>query len=230
MRQVREDGNLTPRIVAYQVQNDGNWDPIAFSRKKLKQKEVIILVNDERKELWIWIGKKADVRNRFISSTAAVEIRRLYGLTLRVRSADQGSEPPDFWNCINSIPPEGIGPSVGVMKEAEIATNLKLNDKMKTESTTRIKKGSKKSEVQSPKITKLIPKKAAKGSSQTKSLTTNHENQPSLLTTPPCPKCQKGNLLPYSEIVNVTARRKDILPIAKWVCSNCDFTPEKSNE
>jgi hypothetical protein len=220
---------LTPRIVAYQVQNDGYWDPIAFTKKKLKQKEVIILVNDERKELWIWIGKKADVRNRFISSNAAAEIRRLYGLTLRVRSADQGSEPADFWNCINSIPPEGIGPSVAVLKKAEIATNLKLDDKRKKEPTKRtVKKGSKKSEPQKPtrKTTKSVPIKVAMNSPQTKLNTENFIVKPSLLTTPPCPKCQKGNLLPYSEIVYITSRRKDILPIAKWVCSNCAFTPE----
>ncbi|MHA2168298.1 MAG: hypothetical protein ACXAB7_00165, partial [Candidatus Kariarchaeaceae archaeon] len=68
------------RLVAYQVNPDGHWDPVAFSPENLKVKEVYILVDDSRKEIWIWIGQNADVKTRFISSTAATEIRRLYGL------------------------------------------------------------------------------------------------------------------------------------------------------
>ncbi|MFX0051990.1 MAG: hypothetical protein ACFE8U_11935 [Candidatus Hermodarchaeota archaeon] len=223
------------KIVAYQVQNDGNWDPVAFSKRKLKnKKEVFIIVDDERKELWIWIGNEADVRSRFISSTVAASIRRMYGLTLRVRSADQGVEPDEFWRCIEGIPPEGLGPEEindGLIEKTITESHsslssrlIKFKKKSVAESTKRaIRKKTK--QTTAKKVTK-IPKSKEK---KAKSLMDFIEGETSLITTPLCPRCQKGHLLPYSQVVNVTTRRKDVLPIAKWVCSNCKHSPEDSD-
>ena len=204
------------RIVAYQVQQDGNWDPVSFKKADLKVKQVYILVNDERKELWIWIGQGADVRTRFISSTAAAEIRRIYGLTLRVRTADQGSEPDDFWKCLDSIPQEGLGPDVDCeeLKSSEVALK----------------------EPNLPKEVIRIPKKKAARIKTTQkkvvmkqtTLSLSDEiKDEALITTPPCPQCKKGHLLPYSNVVKVSARKKNVLQFAVWVCSNCNFTPKK---
>jgi hypothetical protein len=220
------------KIVAYQVQNDGNWDPVAFSKGKLKnKKEVFIIVDDERKELWIWIGNEADVRSRFISSTVAASIRRMYGLTLRVRSADQGIEPDEFWRCIEGISPKGLGPEKindGLIEKTIIESP--------SSQSSRIKKARKKSTIKSTKRTtssKTTAKKVTKipksKEQKTKGLMEFMEGETSLITTPPCPQCQKGYLLPYSQVVNVTTRRKDVLPLAKWVCSNCKYSPENSD-
>jgi hypothetical protein len=204
------------RIVAYQVQQDGNWDPVTFKKTDLKVKQVYILVNDERKELWIWIGEGADVRTRFISSTAAAEIRRIYGLTLRVRTADQGSEPDDFWKSLDFLPKEGVGP--------EVAREDPKPSEITIKATT------------SPKIVKRIPKKKAIRKKPTKktavmkqttlSLSEESKKEP-LTTTPPCPQCKKGYLLPYSDVVKVSARKKEVLQFAAWICSNCNFSPKK---
>ena len=120
---LKADDNLT-RLVAYQVTPDGHWDPVAFSKRKLKAKEAFIIVDDERREIWIWLGKEATVKTRFITSTAATEIRRHYGLTYRVKTADQSDEPQNFLDCINSIPKNGIviGFDYSLIK-AEIMTN-----------------------------------------------------------------------------------------------------------
>jgi len=107
----KADDKLT-RLVAYQVTSDGHWDPVVFSKRKLKAKEVFIIVDDERREIWIWIGMGASVKTRFISSTAATEIRRHYGFTYRVKTADHGDEPQNFLDCINSIPKNGIIPNI----------------------------------------------------------------------------------------------------------------------
>ncbi|MFX0172210.1 MAG: hypothetical protein ACFE9L_09835 [Candidatus Hodarchaeota archaeon] len=220
------------KIVAYQVQNDGNWDPVAFSKRKLKnKKEVFIIVDDERKELWIWIGNEADVRSRFISSTVAASIRRMYGLTLRVRSADQGVEPDEFWRCIDGIPPEGLGPDEindGLIENTIIESPSSQNSRIKKaekKSATKFPKKAIKRKTTAKKVTK-IPKSKEK---KAKSLMDFIEDETSLITTPPCPRCQKGHLLPYSQVVNVTTRRKDVLPLAKWVCSNCKHSLEASD-
>jgi len=202
------------RIVAYQVQDNGFFDPVIFRKENLVSSEVFIFVDEGRKEIWIWIGEDADVRTRFISSTVATEIRRLYGLTFRVRSADQGHEGTDFWEFLNIIPQEGIGPT----KEKEPfelkPPVLKISKK----------KTSKKSVDKVSK--KTIEKRGQLKTKQTSPLTEYIEAKKSLVTTPPCPQCKKGNLIPYSQIVNVTSRKKEVVPFAKWVCSNCNYSPK----
>jgi hypothetical protein len=204
--------------VAYQVQEDGNWDPVPFKKEKMKAKEVFILVNEEKREIWIWVGEKADVKTRFISSTAAQEIRRIYGLTFRIHAADQGKEPIEFREAIvDTVPNEGIGPSD---KKAPTKRKPSKRAPAAKKTTTRSRKRpttkKKSSNVQHPRplLTEVpkFPSDQIKDSSH---------GQPSLITTPECPVGNKGHLLPYSIIVNVTARKKDILPFGKWICSNC---------
>jgi hypothetical protein len=223
------------KIVAYQVQNDGNWDPVNFSKEKLSNEtEVFIIVDDERKELWIWIGNQADVRTRFISSTVAASIRRMYGLSLRVRSADQGDEPEEFWRCIEEIPPEGIGPEEykdDLIKKTSVESLSSQSPRSKSVKRKPAKKPSKKAIKKETKQTTTkrvtrIPKSKEKN---VESLMEFIESENSLVTTPLCPQCQKGHLLPYSQVVNVTTRRKEILPLAKWVCSNCKYCPDGSD-
>ncbi len=206
------------RLVAYQVQDDGNWDPVAFKKEDLKSGEVFILVVEERKELWIWIGQGAHVRTRFISSTVAQEIRRLYGLTLRVRSADQGSEPEDFWICIEDVPEEGLGPmdqSTVITSVIEQTQDVKAVNKdtkkriSKVKVSSREKSPSKISKRKTHTSKKLVQSQLFQKNSRTK------------IDTPLCPKCGKGNLLPYSEeIKGIT------IPIARWECSNCGYNPQ----
>ncbi len=200
------------KIVAYQVQQDGNWDPVSFKKADLKAKQVYILVNDERKELWIWIGEGADVRTRFISSTAAAEIRRIYGLTLHVRTADHGSEPKDFWKCIDPIPKEGLGPDISEpISEKGHTSPIGSSNQIKI---TRPIKSAR---------TRKATKKAEKGKISSADELKEGE---SLITTPPCPQCDNGNLLPYSKAVKVTTRRKEVLVYAAWICSNCNYSPK----
>jgi hypothetical protein len=238
------------RIVAYQINPDGHWDPVAFSASNLKAKEVFILVDDSRKEIWIWIGQGAHVKTRFISSTAASEIRRLYGFTYRVKTVDQGLEPQIFLDCINSIPDNGIVPE---LKTSEVKSQV-TTKKPKTK-VSATKKRTKKSPRKTSKTTaKTKPKVKAKSkttiakkpTSRT-STTTKGKTKPkkttkkpmkeldtylpqdtSVITTPPCPECEIGYLLPYSEVIEEEGREPFILPFSKWICSKCRFSPEKS--
>lgn len=208
------------RIIAYQVQDTGFFDPVVFKKKNLKSTEVFIFVDEGGKELWIWIGKDADVRTRFISSTVASEIRGLYGLKLRVRSADQTHEPEDFWKCLDLLPEEEIG-----SMETKDSFDLVPPEPP-------IPEVSKKKTLKKPveKIAKNAVKKRKKASEETtKSLPEFTEAKPSLVTTPPCPRCDQGHLIPYSQMVNVTARSKRVLPFARWMCSNCGFSPKEND-
>jgi hypothetical protein len=219
------------RIVAYQVQNDGFFDPVVFKKENLKSTEVFIFVEEGKKEIWIWIGENADVRTRFISSTVASEIRGHYGMTFRIRSADQGGEPDDFWGCIDAVPLEGIGPvedfdnsSLGkIHSKEEVKQFIPPEAPVRKASKTEIKPKTTK------KTAKVTPKKRKKEVKKTKGITPLNdfiETKPSLITTPPCPRCEKGHLLPFSQIVNVTTRKKEALTYAKWACSNCGFSPK----
>ncbi len=215
------------RIVAYQVQNDGFFDPVQFRKENLRSSEVFIFVVEGRKEIWIWIGEKADVRTRFISSTVASEIRGHYGMTFRIRSADQGGEPDDFWSCIDSVPLKGIGPvedfdKTPLSKIHSDEEEEKLN-KFTPPKPLRSVSKTKKAQIE-PNI---FPKKRKKDNKKSPTpLTDLIEAKPSLVTTPLCPRCEKGNLLPYSKIVNISSRKKEMLPFAKWACSYCGFSPK----
>lgn len=240
------------RIVAYQVQNNGFYDPVAFKKENLQSSEVFIIVDDGRKELWIWIGEEADVRSRFISSTVAAEIRRIYGLSLRIRAADQGAEPADFWKCLDSVPDEGLGPIEAIDKTELIPPEPPVLDASKPKPSQKVivktpkKKTETKTELITPsppvpdasktelpkrvieKSTKILKKLKKTEQEDIKPLPEYIEAKPSLITTPPCPNCKRGHLLPYSEIVDVSKKEKQILPFSRWSCSNCNYSPDDS--
>ncbi|MHA1205953.1 MAG: hypothetical protein ACTSSO_00115 [Candidatus Hodarchaeales archaeon] len=249
------------RLVAYQVTSDGHWDPVAFSKRNLKVKEVFIIVDDERREIWIWVGTGASVKTRFISSTAATEIRRHYGFTYRVKTADQGVEPQNFHDCINSIPKNGIVPELddsrtqaNLMANKTSLTTEKATPSRKTRKTTTKSKTKKtrtkttKSATKKSSAKKVAPKKAPTkkttprkvaprklsskksqlGQKTQKSLNGFFLASTDVITTPPCPECKKGYLLPYSESIEEKRKEVFVLPFAKWVCSKCDYSPSTS--
>ncbi|MHA2226377.1 MAG: hypothetical protein ACXAC8_14300 [Candidatus Hodarchaeales archaeon] len=234
-------GYLT-RIVAYQVTDDGFFDPVVFKKENLVSDEVFIFVNDEEKELWIWIGSNADVRTRFISSTVAQEIRRLYGLTLRVRSADHLNEPSEFWDFLDSVPQEGLGPQQGTTSIVSNFSNTTSIQAVKSKSkpikkraTKKKTKAAVKTKTKTPrksirkKSTKKTKKKSLESSKMiVKPLSDYLENQLSSMVIPPCPKCEKGHFLPYSQEISSSSQEKHILTFALWICSNCGFTPSNN--
>ncbi len=237
------------------MNSDGHWDPVAFSPEELKAQSVFILVDDEKRKIWIWIGRGAAVKTRFISSTAATEIRRFYGLTFRVQTVDQGEEAREFLECIESIPTNGLAPELAegrttskptkstkststrkkrmtITKKTPSTTKKTSTTKAKakpTRSTTTRKTTPKKIRTKTTtiptktKTSKVTPK--ALSSRDVKSLDSYIPQNTSVITTPPCPECGAGNLLPYSEKMEQEGRDDVILPFAKWICSKCDYSP-----
>jgi hypothetical protein len=80
---------------------------------------------------------------------------------------------------------------------------------------------------------KIAPVKgsAKKSRSSTKPQKSLNEYLPArtdVITTPSCPECKNGYLLPYSEHIEEKGKEVLILPFAKWVCSKCNYSPSGS--
>jgi hypothetical protein len=94
----------------FQVSKDdsGELEPYNSSSRVLEKDSVYVLLDNPLKKIFLWIGRSADVRSRFIASTAAQNLRKLTGLTYRVITIDQGGESKEFMNRISPIIVPGI--------------------------------------------------------------------------------------------------------------------------
>ncbi|MHA2247097.1 MAG: hypothetical protein ACXADY_19285, partial [Candidatus Hodarchaeales archaeon] len=59
----------------------GELEPYSKSSRHLKKDSVYVLLDNTLKKIFLWIGFTADVRSRFIASTAAQKLRKMKGLT-----------------------------------------------------------------------------------------------------------------------------------------------------
>ncbi|MFX1282478.1 MAG: hypothetical protein ACFFB5_02440 [Promethearchaeota archaeon] len=84
---------------------DGEYIPIKFTspEKDLKETEVVIFLDEDKRQIFIWTGSNSSVRKRFISSQIARQMRMERGLTHRVSTEDQGNETSAFWEFIESL-------------------------------------------------------------------------------------------------------------------------------
>ncbi|MFW9852451.1 MAG: hypothetical protein ACFFDS_05890 [Candidatus Thorarchaeota archaeon] len=89
----------------FQISADGSGElePYSSSSKHLKNDSVYVLVDKTLKKIFLWIGLSADVRSRFIASTAAQRLRERKGLTYRVITIDQGGETKEFLKAISPM-------------------------------------------------------------------------------------------------------------------------------
>lgn len=84
---------------------DGEYVPVTFTspEEDLRDSEVLIFVNDEDRQIFIWTGSNSNVRKRFISSQIARQMRMEKGLTHRVSTEEQGNETARFRDFMNSL-------------------------------------------------------------------------------------------------------------------------------
>ncbi len=91
----------------FNVQDSGDVAEITSSqtiREHLKSDSVFIIVDDDKKRIWIWKGSEAPVRKKFISARAASQIREERGLNYKVSSEDEGDESENFLKAIGESP------------------------------------------------------------------------------------------------------------------------------
>ncbi|MHA2203725.1 MAG: hypothetical protein ACW991_08555 [Candidatus Hodarchaeales archaeon] len=88
--------------------NSGELEPYKSSSRLLKKDSVYVLLDNTLRKIFLWIGQSANVRSRFIASTAAQKLRKMTGLTYRVITIDQGGESKEFLKAISPMIIPGI--------------------------------------------------------------------------------------------------------------------------
>lgn len=96
-------------FITYSLQNDGAYSELDIKEEELSEslhpEQVLLIIRQDLRRLWIWKGPKSPVRKRFISSRAASEIqeqlRKSSGRHLKIVSVDAGDEPIEFLTTFN---------------------------------------------------------------------------------------------------------------------------------
>ena len=69
----------------------------------LKEKEVYILINQALRKIFLWVGKTAPARSKFLGAHSANVIQRKTGIVYRVENVDQQSKSTDFMQTLAVI-------------------------------------------------------------------------------------------------------------------------------
>ena len=98
------------RVHVYVPSMDGEYVPVKFTsaEEDLKDTEVLIFLDEENKQIFIWTGENSSVRKRFISSQIARQMRLEKGLTHRISTEDQGNETVRFKSFIEGVDPANV--------------------------------------------------------------------------------------------------------------------------
>jgi hypothetical protein len=70
----------------------------------MKPDQVLIVIDDELKRIWIWKGADAPVRKKFIAARSAQGIRATRGLVYKIISEDAGEEDEEFLQAVGQVP------------------------------------------------------------------------------------------------------------------------------
>ncbi|MHA1967145.1 MAG: hypothetical protein ACW964_05025 [Candidatus Hodarchaeales archaeon] len=94
----------------FQISEDesGELQPYNNSSRQLNQDSVYVLLDNTLKKIFLWIGQLANIRSKFIASTAAQELQKRKGLIYRVITIDQGGETKEFIKALSPMIIPGI--------------------------------------------------------------------------------------------------------------------------
>ncbi len=84
-------------VEALEMQEDGTTLDVDLTKEGLVSDKVFCIIDNASKNVYIWLGKEANVRKRFVGARTASKIRGELSNGFRVRSLDQGDEPPAFF-------------------------------------------------------------------------------------------------------------------------------------
>ncbi len=103
-------------VLGYEVLEDGTLNEVELSKDDLTSTIVVCVVDDETKSIYLWKGSQAGVRRKFIGARVATNLRTEYGFQFKVRSIDEGEEPPTFFTAL-----DGTTVATRVLKPGEKA-------------------------------------------------------------------------------------------------------------
>ncbi|MFW9832112.1 MAG: hypothetical protein ACFFD8_10105 [Candidatus Thorarchaeota archaeon] len=86
----------------------------APAKTHMKGDEVLIIIDDEERLIWIWKGTEAPVRRKFIAARRASGIRDQRGLVYKIMSEDEGQEDSKFLEAMGQ--PLSTKPDTGAVK------------------------------------------------------------------------------------------------------------------
>lgn len=88
----------------------------APAKTHMNADEVLIIIDDDSRLIWIWKGTEAPVRRKFIAARRASGIRDQRGLVYKIISEDEGQEDSTFLEAmvqpLSSTPDEGVTQAV----------------------------------------------------------------------------------------------------------------------
>jgi len=103
-------------VLGYEVLEDGTLNEVELSKDELTSTIVVCVIDDETKSIYLWKGSQAGVRRKFIGARVATNLRSEYGFQFKVRSIDEGEEPPTFFTAL-----DGTTSATRVLKPGEKA-------------------------------------------------------------------------------------------------------------
>jgi len=74
---------------------------------KLDSGECYIIVSDDTRKVYLWIGLKSSLRSRFIASKRVQETRHRVGVHYSIIQLDEGQEDPEFLKLIGVAERDG---------------------------------------------------------------------------------------------------------------------------
>ncbi len=89
---------LTFQIEMYRLDEEGELTPTPFDRNELKSKDVLLIADENTKILWLWKGSAINVRKKFLSARAAVQLNSQKGHIFKSNAIEEGTEPKGFLN------------------------------------------------------------------------------------------------------------------------------------
>ncbi len=95
-----EQGSLSPMTIAYEMREDGTSQEVQVCRQSLSSENVYCIVDDTNKNIYVWIGRNANTRKRFVGAQTASQLRDEQGNGFRVRPEDEGEESNHFLSSI----------------------------------------------------------------------------------------------------------------------------------
>ncbi len=85
-----------------EMHSDGTAVEVKITRSSLISNKVFCIVDPDTKSIYIWHGKNADIRVRFVGARVASSLRAREGPMYRVRPVEEGEEPESLLNKLTS--------------------------------------------------------------------------------------------------------------------------------
>ena len=93
----------------------------------MKSEEVYVIVADDIRKIFLWLGSKSNVRSKFVGAKRSQDIRGQVGLHYGSSSVDEGDETPELIKVMGGQTEVGIATAISAEKAAGGSTSAPVN-------------------------------------------------------------------------------------------------------